>query len=341
MRRLFLRFLVFLLILLTIATVCVFVWSKWPITVDRSEPDPAVELVNSISQSGPIYKEAYVGSDGEQIHIISAGTGEPILFLHGFPSYWFSNFRLIDEFSNDYQVIAIDGLGVGKSDAPKSIDAYTLQSLTSHIDGVLDYLNLESTHIVGHDWGAVLAGTYAQAHPERVKTLTMMSAPPHNIILSRLEDDPAIREKFDYINRLKNADPIKLLMRDLKTWIWESTYARFVDEGIITAEEGALFKRTLGQPKRTDRHIHWYRANFPDFDDITDDNYWPSKEARLNMPVFFIYGEDDGIIIEGVVDDLRARAEDIQVLMLPDTGHWPHLDYLDRVSADIHAFISR
>ena len=102
-----------LLLMVLVAAVSVFTWMAWPISHNEDAVDPAIALANEIS-GGEIYAEGYSGAPETRIHYVEAGEGETVLFLHGFPSYWFSNFRLIDEIRKDYRVIAIDGLGVGR-----------------------------------------------------------------------------------------------------------------------------------------------------------------------------------------------------------------------------------
>lgn len=66
-------------------------------------------LLNERAAKGVEYREGYFEHDGDVLHYIEAGEGEPIVFFYGFPSYWFSFVRQIENFGGDYRVIAIDG----------------------------------------------------------------------------------------------------------------------------------------------------------------------------------------------------------------------------------------
>ncbi len=314
------------------------VWSNADIRVDTRQPDPAVTLANELTSSGTTYKSAFVGEIGERIHYVEAGVseGEPIIFLHGFPSYWFAMFRLMDEFAADHHVIAIDGLGVGHSDAPSDIEAYRLEDLAADISD----LGYESIHLVGHDWGAGVATAFAKAHPDKVRTLTNISGPPHDVLLNRLDTDPSHREVFSYVNDFKRASPVAIRLLGIKDQLWESVYARYPEEGLMSESEAERLYADVGQPRRLDRLINWYRANIPAFDAIRDEDFWPSRSARLTVPALLIYSDDDPVMTDGVIADIKAMSDDLDVLLISGVGHRPHFVDRDAVTAAIKSRIA-
>lgn len=321
--------------------VTAYAWSYWPITADVNATDPAVALANKIGKEGIEYSEGFIESEGRQIHYVSAGEGDTIVFLHGFPSYWFTMFGLMDEFKSDFRVVAIDGLGVGKSDAPSSVDAYKIEKLVGHVEDVIEEQNLGSVHLVGHDWGAALATAYAQAYPSKTKTLTAIGALPHNILLTRIEDDPKYQEIFSYMDTFKSANPVLIRVLGMKNQIWEDTYKPFVDNGWISSEYGERLRQDVGDPRRTDRFISWYRANFPDFEEIDDSFYWPGKDARVKVPALFIYGKDDRVVTPELAQDFKKLSDSMQVLPLEKTGHRPHFEKKEVVVSAIRKLIEQ
>ena len=339
--RLILKGVLFVFLALIAAIIGVIVWSNAPIHVDVNKPDPAVALANELTASEPNYRGTHVGERGARIHYVQAGNpeNEPIIFLHGFPSYWFSMFRLMDEFKSDYHVVAIDGLGVGHSDAPNDLEAYRLEALAAHLDSVINDLDYESVHLVGHDWGAGVATAYAKAYPEKVRTLTNISGPPHDVLLNRLDTDATHRETFSYVNDFKRASPIAIKVLGIKDQLWESVYARYPAEGLMTQVEADRLYADVGNPRRLDRLINWYRANIPEFDAITDEDFWPSRKARLTVPSLFIYSDDDPVITDGVIADVREMSDDLTTLAFSGVGHRPHFVERDAVEASIRALI--
>lgn len=335
----FKRFFFIVLALLILIVSSLYTWSNWPIVANTDATDPAVIVANEIAKNDIKYSEGYVKSQGNQIHYVSAGEGEAIVFLHGFPSYWFTMFGLMEELKSDYRVVALDGLGVGQSDAPADVDAYKIERLVKHLDDVINKLELGKVHLVGHDWGAAIATGYTQVHPSKVDTLTAIGALPYNIILSRLENDPKHREIFSYISTFKSANPVLIQILGIKDQIWENLYASFLEDGLITKKQADRLRKDLGKPRRTNRFINWYRANFPDVDKIKDHHFWPNGNPRVTVPSLFIYGEDDSVVTPEMVSDFKNLSDAMTVLSLRNTGHRPHFEKKEGVTSAIRELI--
>ena len=107
----------------------------------------------------PLKKE-YIRVNGISLHVVQAGpdTGTPIIFLHGFPEFWYGWRKQIDFFAQSgYRLIIPDQRGYNLSDKPQGIDKYHIDRLADDITGLMDALRLEKIHLVGHDWGGAVA----------------------------------------------------------------------------------------------------------------------------------------------------------------------------------------
>ena len=95
--------------------------------------------------------------------------GKPVIFVHGWPESWYSWRHQIDPFkAAGYKVIIPDIRGYGRSDKPKDINSYSLNEITKDLIGILNYLNDDTAHIIGHDWGAPISWYTSLLFPERV-----------------------------------------------------------------------------------------------------------------------------------------------------------------------------
>jgi len=312
-------------------------WATYPVSVDREAPDPAVLHISQRSEGALSIDEGYHTFSGNSLHYVASGEGEAIVFLHGFPSFWFSFVRQFEHFQRSHRVIAIDGLGAGKSDAPSGHEDYKLGAMAAHLAALLDHLGEERVHVVGHDWGASLAIGFAQEYPDRVLSVTGISAPSLNAMLYGLENDPKARETAEYVERFKQANPALLVILGTADAIYDGAYRPLVDEGKLTAQEGALFRAATSDPKRTNAHINWYRANLPHPDELTQDDYWPSRDARVTVPALYIWDEEDPIYNQTALERLLSLSDTPELLVLPVTGHWPHV----RASTKVNEAIAR
>ncbi|WP_372880644.1 alpha/beta fold hydrolase [Psychromonas sp.] len=123
------------------------------------------------------FKRNYLDRNGQQYHYVNEGSGEPVVMVHGNPSWSFYYRNLIKSLSADYQCIAPDHIGCGLSDKPSDKDyQYTLKSRIDDLEALLDSLNIsENITLVVHDWGGMIGMGYAARHPQRIKRLVILN----------------------------------------------------------------------------------------------------------------------------------------------------------------------
>lgn len=327
--------------LLVVAAISAVIWMYLPVSTDISGPDEAVVYANQQSIQGAAFEGAFFEFDGKRMHYVSAGDGDVVLFLHGFPSFWYSLIRPMAALKDGYRVVAIDGLGKGRSDVPRDLNAYSMENMTQHIVALIDHLGADKVHLVGHDWGNALAFGIAQRYPARVKTLTGMSAPPQSVLLELITTNEEQKDLFSYVNYFRKANPLLLWALNTEERIYDGSFKPLVDKGLLTAEEGLLFRQAASDPKRVNAHINWYRANLPFFDEITDQDFWPKRKARVNAPTLFIWGNDDPLITSDTVAEMASITDNLTLLELEDVGHRPQFEKPEAVISAIKLLLSQ
>lgn len=113
---------------------------------------------------------------GQRVYVEQAGRGEPILMVHGFGSSSYSWREVMPELASRYRVAALDLSGFGWTERPDSLDSYTREGQVALIVGVMDALGLDNAHIVGHSYGGALTMALAAEHPERVRSMVLVSS---------------------------------------------------------------------------------------------------------------------------------------------------------------------
>lgn len=315
-------------------------WSLTPVRTDVSIPDPAVVYANKVGKGRNSFKESYFEHDGRRLHYVEAGRGETVIFLHGFPSYWYSFAQQMQGLKGQYHVVAIDGLGAGKSDAPLEIKAYRLENMAAHLEALIDHIGADKVHLVGHDWGSGLAFGFAQRYPQRVLTVTGISAPPQNVVLDLLQSDSNTRKMASYIERLKQANPALIVALGADKQVYEGAYRPLMAADKLTNAEGELFRNSTGDAKRINAHINWYRANIPAPAVIDEADFWPSRNAKITMPALLIWGEDDRVFADLTVDRMLRLSAELQLVPLKSIGHWPHVEQAEKITTVIRKHIS-
>src|ERR1700722_7088576 len=99
----------------------------------------------------------YAEINGIRLHYVTSGKGELILFLHGFPEFWYEWKNQLSEFNKDFFVVAPDMRGYNLSTKPENVDQYQIQFLVEDIRALIEHLGDKKVILVGHDWGGVVA----------------------------------------------------------------------------------------------------------------------------------------------------------------------------------------
>ncbi|CAL8273625.1 unnamed protein product [Arctogadus glacialis] len=141
----------------------------------RGDPPPA--CLNDTSLGTHCYVR--IKESGLRFHYVAAGErGKPLmLFLHGFPEFWFSWRYQLREFKSEFRVVAVDMRGYGESDVPLSVESYRFEHLVTDVRDIVEYLGYNRCCLVGHDWGGTVAWLFSIHYPEMVTKLIVLNSP--------------------------------------------------------------------------------------------------------------------------------------------------------------------
>lgn len=135
-------------------------------------------LLSAPLQAAEKLESQFFDSDGTRIHYVVVGEGEPVVLIHGFTANLQQNWNMpgiIDALKDDFQVIAIDNRGHGRSDKPHDPEAYGMEMIKDPIR-LLDHLGIEKAHFVGYSLGGFITGKLMTTFPDRVLTATLGGA---------------------------------------------------------------------------------------------------------------------------------------------------------------------
>jgi pimeloyl-ACP methyl ester carboxylesterase len=139
---------------------------------------PAVALVALLLSTAYAAEDQFFDSAGVKIHYVVEGQGEPVILVHGFtasiPMQWQMP-GIFSKLSKDYQVIALDNRGHGKSDKPHDPKMYGAQ-MVDDVIRLMDHLKIEKAHVVGYSMGGFMTGYMISKFPDRLLSATMGGA---------------------------------------------------------------------------------------------------------------------------------------------------------------------
>jgi pimeloyl-ACP methyl ester carboxylesterase len=243
---------------------------------------------------------------GQLVHVTQAGSGEPVVLLHGFGESTFSYRLVAPALAARFRVIAVDLNGFGYTDRPRDPGAYTLHGQARLVLGVLDALGVERAHFVGHSYGGGLTIWIAAHHPERMRSMTLVdSAMP----------------RYSTTRRTRAANLRPLTHVFLRTVAMRDRYVRNV-------LREAYFDDALATPAVT--HEYLERLRIEGIDDayygLTAKNGEPSAEvdlARIGVPALLVWGEEDTLTPLANGSWIAAGLGGAPLVTIPRCGHVP------------------
>lgn len=271
-----------------------------------------------------------VTSGNVTLQMVVVGTGDPILFLHGFPDHsgcWREVMRGLP----DHQVAALDARGHGHSDCPQDPADYEMDQLVSDVLAAADQLTPGPLTLVGHDWGGVVAWHVAALHPERVHKLVIINAPHPTLFAARLRDHDGQARASSYVGRLIAADEAGLLTPER---LWDATMGGEEMTGLITPAEREDMLSCWRRPGAITAMVNWYRAA----------PFGPGKEYRqplppIRVPTMVIWGEEDNLLLPILLDGLEEEIGELTIRRVAGAGHGVVRQQPGRVAQLIREFI--
>lgn len=273
--------------------------------------------------------------NGVRLHYVSAGSGEPLLLLHGVPKTWYYWHRIIPLLTPHYTVITPDVRGFGDSQRPK--DGYDMATIAEDTAQLMSRLSFDRFHLAGEDWGAAFAYALAASYPERVKKLSFgeMLLPGFGLEdWSHLKAENVNSDHFLWhVGFFHVRDFPEMLIQGREklfwsTWMKNETY----DPAAITEDCIEEWARCSAAPGGLRAIFEVYRATF---ENIDQDQKW--AERKLTMPVLAVGSQY--FIGEETLRQMERVADNVRYVEL-DCGHSMALERPERLAHELHGFFS-
>jgi pimeloyl-ACP methyl ester carboxylesterase len=236
-------------------------------------------------------------------------TGEVVVLLHGFPQTSACWTPLLETLAAaGYRAVAPDQRGYSPGARPATVAAYRMPELVADVVAIADRLGAARMHLVGHDWGGVVAWTLAGRHPDRVATLTSVSTPhPRAFARALVAGTQALRSAYIPVFRIPRLPEFLLGGRRQRGLHWLLAQDRLGAEWVDT------YTRALAQPGALSAALAWYRAATP----------FSLRAPRVTVPTLYVWGSGDAALgPRAAVTTGRWVTGAYRFEVLPGAGHW-------------------
>jgi pimeloyl-ACP methyl ester carboxylesterase len=248
------------------------------------------------------------------VHLYEAGAGPPVLLLHGWPQDAWSWNRVIPRLADRYRLIAPDLRGFGRSGAP----GFGYDGVTFGADAValLDALEIERAHLVGHDWGGFAAFAAGIAAPERFASMVVLNTIPPWVQPSPRLALELWRTWYVFVF----AGFGERIVRDRPGFLARMMRADGVGEQGMTRAEAAGYAERLRRPESARATALLYRSYVRSFKAVLVERRF--ADLRLAVPTRFLFGTADKAVSHRMIAGVERHCDDIEVELVPDSGHF-------------------
>lgn len=262
-----------------------------------------------------------------RIHYLDEGEGEPLVLVHGTPSWSFEYRHLIRELSDSHRCIAFDHLGFGLSERPAGF-GYRPEDHARVFAEVVEALGLERFTLVVHDFGGPIALPFAVAHPERIARLVVLNSfmwpfeDPKLVQQARFAGSAVGRFLYRYLNfSLRVLMPLAFAnRRRLTPQIHRQYLAPFAERQSRVQVLWALARALLGSA-----------AHYAEL--------WQGRARLQHIPALVLWGEGDRVLPVSFAQRWREALPRAEVQLLSEVGHWPQEEAPHAVLAAIRRLL--
>ena len=259
----------------------------------------------------------YAEVNGVKLHYVEQGKGPLILFLHGFPEFWYEWKSLIPEFASGHHAVAPDMRGYNLSDKPEPVDSYRVPLIVEDVKQLAVKLKARKFVLVGHDWGGVIAWAFAAEHPDMLDKLIIVNAPHPTVFARELANNPAQQKASAYFNLFNSPQAEKILSQNhfatlqglIKPWASEAEMREYLGNWGRGLTGGLNYYRAARLHSPVDGAQAPLEMELP-------------QMKPIETPTLVIWGEKDTALLTGNLNGLDEFVKGVRIARIPDGTHW-------------------
>jgi epoxide hydrolase 4 len=283
----------------------------------------------------------FLTSCGVRHHVAEAGSGPPLLLLHGWPEFWATWEPMFERLSHRYRLIAPDFRGFGESENPHLAPTNTVNAATlaDDIVALLDALAIDRCGFVGHDVGANVMQSIGVRYPDRASGLFFFNCATHGVG-GRWNEPGHVNEIwYQSFHQMPYAAAMVASSREtcrahichfLRHWSYQKSafdavLQRWVDNFMRPGNMQGGFNWYIGQNAG---RLATMAGTAP-------------KPPRIAIPTRVLWGRHDPILKAEWADVLDQYFTDIEISVAEDAGHFVHYECPDLAATEVDRFFSK
>jgi len=272
-----------------------------------------------LASESPAWNDRFAEVNGVRLHYVAQGKDPLILFLHGFPEFWYAWKDLLTDFGRDHHAVALDMRGYNLSAKPEPVEAYRVPVIVEDVRALAAKLGAKKFVLVGHDWGGVIAWAFAAQHPEMLQKLVIINAPHPTVFVRELANNPEQQKASSYFNLFNSpqAEPV----------LSANNYAAMLQAfgSALNEQDRERYLASWNQPGGLTGGLNYYRAaqlRSPAGGTAGTPASSLQPIAPITTPTLVIWGEKDTALLTGNLEGLDQYVMRLTIQRIPDASHW-------------------
>ncbi|MBL8204310.1 MAG: alpha/beta fold hydrolase [Blastocatellia bacterium] len=305
-----------------------------------------------IESKTTMFKHEYADINGLKLHYVKEGSGtKTILFLHGFPEFWYEWKHQLKEFGKDYTAVAYDQRGYNLSSKPEKLEDYAVPHIVADIKAMFEKFGTNPNNkgiLVAHDWGGAVAWAFAIRHPEYLDKLVIINAPHPGVFARELQSNPAQQKASAYMNFFRSPQAEAGLSANNYAALQNAVFTASSKPQNFTEEDKKAYVEAWSQPGALTGGLNWYRA--AQIGPPTENT--PKRETNIaaaaaldslnvKVPTLVIWGEKDTALLTGNLEGLDKFVPQLTIKRIPTGSHWVIHEEPELVNQYIREFIKK
>jgi pimeloyl-ACP methyl ester carboxylesterase len=284
-------------------------------------------------------QHTYAEVNGVRLHYAHTGQGPLMVFLHGFPQCWHMWRYQLAEFAQDHLVVAPDLRGFNLSSKPKHLHEYGPWAAAQDIRALIEHLGRERLVLVGHDWGAATAWTFALHHPDLLDALVILATPHPATFDTALHNDPEQQQASQYLLGLRRPD-VEPLLAENDCAALRAT----LDQPFLDTKDQQRYLESWRQPDALTGMLSWYRREGlgpPEDGTPARGNYAPQiTPLTVSTPTLVVYPSADIYTRPAAHQNLGQYVPDLTYQTVEGASHWIAEEHPKLVNRQIRDFLA-
>lgn len=299
-----------------------------------------VNLDTTIYPEGP-WTHHNVAAHGSRFHVVEAGAGPALLFLHGFPTFWWTWRHYMPRFAErGYRAMAMDLRGYAGSDHPPH--GYDPLTLAGDVAAVLRSSGVDQAIVVGHGWGGYIAWTMAVTEPDVVAGIVPIAMPHPRALRKHTLRSAKQMRALTYTaswqlpfwpERSLQANDGARIEELLQRWSGTSSWP----DALSAARYRTAFSRWPTAHTAVEYH-RWAVRSLVRPDGI---GFMRRMRATIEAPVLHIHGNRDPMILQSTCRGSEAHVNGSYDFHSIDAGHFPHEENPAAFEAVVTAWLKK